>query len=91
MDQKYIGYIKVTKAGKYRPALGTLHGVGEPDGDKIVNEVADFNEAFDDLEEAITELVHQCQESGINKIHRVPIHRGQTLWESQLRGEIANE
>lgn len=85
MDQQYIGYVKLTKKDKFRPALGTLHDVGEDDGDRLVNEVAASSVVFDELPDAITELEHQCQNAGITDICTVPIHREVSLWESQLR------
>lgn len=91
MDQEYIGYIKLTKHDKFRPALGTLHDMGEDDGDRTVWEVATASEPFDTLEEAVAELEHQCQESGIDNIFTVPIIRGQILWESELSKRAQHE
>lgn len=85
MDQQYIGYVKLTKKDKFRPALGTLHDMGEDDGDRLVNEVATSNVVFEELPDAIAELEHQCQNAGITDICTVPIRRAESLWESQLR------
>jgi hypothetical protein len=83
MEKEYIGYIKETRSGKFRAALGTLHDVGEPDGDKTVMEVA-ASDMFDTLSEVTTELKEQCKSSGVEKVCFVPIRKGQILWESEL-------
>jgi len=81
---KYIGYIKKTKDGRFRGTIGTLHDVGEPDGDKSVFDVFD-SPIFKTLDEAIVALNEVCIENNISNINLVPISRGQILWESQLK------
>ncbi len=83
MSKEYIGYIKQTKSGKFRCALGTLHDVGEPDGDKVVHEVL-TSDMFDRLEEAKTELITNCENAKVEKYSIVPIRKGQMLFESEL-------
>jgi len=83
MEPEYVGYIKQTKKGYFRCALGTLHDVGEPDGDKVVHEIL-TSDIFDTLPEAIDELVENCNKSDIGKYSITPIRRGQILFESGL-------
>lgn len=84
MKQEFIGYIKKTKRGKFRCVIASLVDVGEPDGDKLVNEVA-TSVMYELLSEAATELKSQCDRSGIKKISFEPLIRGQMLYESEIK------
>ena len=84
MMSEYVGYIKQTKSGKYRPALGSLHDVGEPDGDRSIMEVAS-GEMFEDLNDAVAELDNQCDNSKIEFRCHVPFIKGQILFENYLK------
>jgi len=83
MTTEYIGYIKQTKSGKFRCALGTLHNVGESDGDRVIHEVL-LSEMFETLEEAKTEMITNCVNNDIEKYSIVPIRKVAILFESQL-------
>lgn len=80
----YIGFIKVNKNERYRGVIAVLHDVGEGDGDRVVQSVADSPDLHDNLDDAIKDLKEQCKDNNI-KMYFEPIRLGQILWESSLR------
>ena len=83
MEHEYAAYIKVTRKGKFRGVIGTLHDVGEPDGDRSIFTTHE-SEISDDLDALIVDMKEQCANCGITKISLTPIKASQLVWESQL-------
>ncbi len=81
--KEYVAYIKKTKSGRFRNILGSLHDVGEPDGDKLIFKVA-TSDMFDELQDAIDDLLTNCKSGNIQKYSVVPIIGRQLLFESEL-------
>ena len=64
MNTEYFGYIKITKSGRFRGIIASIHDAGELDGDKLL--YTEFESPFfHELEEARDELKQLCEYNDI--------------------------
>lgn len=84
MNKEYIGYITTTRTGKFRGRIGSLHDVGEPDGDRTIYQVAMDDNIHEELSDAVDALREQCQNASIEKICVTPVKPSMVMFESEL-------
>jgi len=83
MDTEYFGYIKVTRTGKFRGIIATVHDTDEPDGDCLL--YTQFESPFfHDFDEACNELKKQCEDNDIPYSTKPIRATMMGVWKSQV-------